>query len=189
MDRTYRILGIDSSTAHIGVAILDVDVVTNEVVIAYAGTYHSQRYLKQYAYIAETHGDRAARLHGYGEVFTGLFNHWNPHSVIIEQPFLKRYPQAYRALVESVQIIQTRLIAYNFNIPLLGVDPPSAKVAVGVSGRSNDKQEVMDAIKALPYVNYAKSIPVEDLDEHSCDAIAVGYYQFTQANGIKLNNN
>jgi Holliday junction resolvasome RuvABC endonuclease subunit len=54
------------------------------------------------------------------------------------------------------------------------IDPPSVKKAVGATSHAK-KDEVKAALARLPDLNYNGPVPLEMLDEHSIDALAVAY--------------
>lgn len=89
-----------------------------------------------------------------------------------------RFPAAYGALVECVAYIRFALFEYDETMKLNMVDPPTAKVAVGVSGKSKDKLEVMEGVERLVKEGrliIPEGMAINALDEHSTDAIAVGW--------------
>jgi Holliday junction resolvasome RuvABC endonuclease subunit len=83
-----------------------------------------------------------------------------------------RRPQAYGALTEVVSMIRSTVIDHDWFVPFSLVDPPTVKMAVGAKGNA-DKDGVMAAMKLIPEITAL--IDCSTLDEHSVDAIAVGY--------------
>jgi len=175
--RYYRVGSIDPGTDTLGTAVQDLDLFTGEVILRDANTLRGERNSRQYPDVIDTHGPRWAKLHSHEIELINWLRFWCPHGVICESPFLGRFPQAFEALVECKVFIRRALLNYDINMPLDTVDPPSAKIAVGVPGKSKNKVEVQQGILRLPNYRNESGKRIEDLDEHSTDAIAVGYYK------------
>jgi hypothetical protein len=109
-----------------------------------------------------------------------LFCKWGPHAVICESPFLGRFPQAFAALTETMSMIRRAVYRFDRTVYVETVDPPTAKMAVGVSGKGKDKEDVRQGVLKLQAqgVLFNLNRDVTLLDEHSIDAIAVGYHKY-----------
>lgn len=177
-DYTFRIIGIDPSLTNLGFAVLDVDVRTNRAVMVHAETIDGKKYPKKYEHIAEVYGDRYAKAVGMGESLLDLLHKWEPHQVITEQPYLGKFANAFGSLTEAIMVIKNSVLAYDPNMPLHAVDPPTIKNAVGVGGKSGKKEQMMAAVQKLTGVTNADYIDMASLDEHSCDSIAMAYWSF-----------
>lgn len=185
--RPYRVVGIDPGTDTLGVALLDVFLGTKQVVLVEAHTFSGEQLARAYPYLAQYYGDRVARLTAHEDNLYGFFVYAQPHSVIAESPFLRKFPQAFAALTECVSHIRRAVMRYNNFMPLLTVDPPTAKLQVGVSGKGKTKDDVKQGLVKLiasgqllnPY-----EIDILALDEHAVDSIVVG---LTRANFIRSN--
>lgn len=175
--RYFRVGSIDPGTDTLGTAVHDVDLFNGEVILRDANTLRGERNSRQYPGLMETHGNRWAKLHSHEVELIHWLQYWCPNSLICESPFLGRFPQAFEALVECKTFIRRALYQYDRTMPLDTVDPPSAKIAVGVSGKSKNKEEVMRGILKLPNYRNESGKVITSLDEHSTDAIAVGYYK------------
>lgn len=178
-DNFYRVVSIDPALDKLGIAVLDVCLVTRQIHIKYAETIDAVAGSNKYPEVISHFGLRQAKLCYHEDYFTDFFNRWCPHSIVHESPFLGRFPQSYAALVEAVSGIRRAAINYNVLVDFDHVDPPTAKKAVGVAGNSKIKEEVMAAIRKLPDVVYDKDtvILLEYLSEHASDAVAVGYWK------------
>lgn len=175
----YRIIGIDPGTDTLGASLLEVDLATRIIDILESQTFEGSKLAKSYENIAAYHGDRTARLIAHEDNLYGYFVYAQPHSIICESPFSnKRFPQAYAALTECVSHIRRAVMRYDGFKPLLQVDPPTAKLAVGVKARGTTKDDVkiglLKAIKA-GHLHNPNNIDIGELDEHSVDAIVVAY--------------
>lgn len=178
-DNFFRVVSIDPALDKLGIAVLDVCLVTKKIHIRFAETIDAVAGSAKYPEVIAHFGLRQAKLTYHDEYFKQFFERWQPHSIIHEAPFLGRFPQAYAALVEAVSGIKRAAIRYNILVDFDHVDPPSAKKAVGVAGNSKIKEEVMEAIKNLPNVVYdtETNILLEFSSEHASDAVAVGYWK------------
>jgi len=178
-DNFYRVVSIDPALDKLGIAVLDVCLSTGRIHIRYAETIDAVAGSNKFPEVISHFGLRTAKLCYHEEYLLEFFNRWGPHSIVHEAPFLGRFPNSYAALVEAVSGIRKAAIKYNILVDFDHVDPPSAKKAVGVSGKSKDKEEVMAAIKRLPNVVYdADTVTLLDyLSEHAADAVAVGYWK------------
>ena len=181
--RPYRIMAFDPGTDTLGVAVIEVDPVTTKGVITVATTYSGKLLKDKYPDYEAIHGERAARLYAHFNNICSLLDEHQPNTVISESPYMGLFPQAYAALVECLNNIHQALNHYDSYLPLYTVDPPTAKKAVGVSGRGSNKEEVMNAVLSLDSLTFGDYVNLSELDEHSCDAIAVGYHQYKQVIG------
>jgi Holliday junction resolvasome RuvABC endonuclease subunit len=178
------LVGIDPSLDNLGFAVLVVDVDTKNVYIPFVETFYGKKQIKSNPVIVETHGDRTAKQYTQRENLIRQFNIWKPDCVSVEQPFLGRFPAAYGSLMECMSVIKSALIDYMPIIPLMPIDPPNVKLAVGVAHNSKDKDEMIAAVKVVDDITYDPSIDLDSLDEHSCDAIAVGYWLSRKLLGV-----
>lgn len=177
-DDTYRIVGIDPGTSTLGISVIEVDSSGN-LSLVWCETIKGARFLKKYPDLEEVHGSRFTRLYGYKHWLYEFFQNWQPNAVVCEANFMGRFPAAYAALTESVMVIREAALMYDVNISFTTIDPPSVKVSVGVPGKSKDKELVRQAIRNLP-LKYTLPQRLPNLDEHSCDSIAVGYWRAKQ---------
>lgn len=180
-DETVRIMSFDPGTDTLGLAVSDANFATGQVHAIHVETFKASKYVNlhdEYQLVTETHGDRQARLRShYDRAFTQL-EHWQPHIVVSESPFMGMRAQAYAALVECVDTLRWALAHYNPTMPLELIPPMSAKKVVGASGRGKDKDDVQRCIASLieqQRIVYSGMLPFHTLDEHSIDAMTVGY--------------
>jgi Holliday junction resolvasome RuvABC endonuclease subunit len=172
-----RIIGIDPGTETLGVSVLDVSLTTNQIVLQYVSTYTATQLIRLFhlQWISQVHGDRIARLKAHEENLYSLFTTFRPHEIVSESPYLGRFPAAYAALVECMSVIRSAVMRYDFRMPLHTLDPPTVKTRLGVSGKSGDKTHMREGLLRLPDLENPQRIPIELLDEHSIDAMAVAY--------------
>jgi Holliday junction resolvasome RuvABC endonuclease subunit len=173
IDCVYRILAIDPGTNALGVAVLDVDIDKAIVTVQHATTIDISKLSQNYPQLIMIHGERVSKLHAVEMALFKMFRAWKPDEIVSEAPYLGRFPQAFSALVECLSSIRRAVMEYNRALPLPTIDPASVKKAVGVSGKSGDKDAITVAIQRQP--DLLMNVNVNDLDEHARDAIAVGY--------------
>lgn len=174
----YRILGIDPGTDTLGASVLEVDLVTREVVLLESSTFDGTQLARYFTNVATWHGDRAARLMAHEANLYGYMVFMQPHSVIAESPFLRKFPQAFAALTECMSHIRRAVIRYDPFMPLLQIDPPTVKLAMGVGKKGSTKDDVKRGLIAeiiAGRILNPNNIDIELLDEHSVDSIAVAY--------------
>lgn len=172
-----RVVGIDPGTDTLGFAVLDLYLSTGDLQVTHAETLILQKMLTDYRHEEQIHGGRTARLVALEERLFIYFEHYQPHAICAESPFLHRFPQAFAALTECVSFIRRAVMRYDRYKPLEMVDPPTAKKAVGAAvKRGMTKDDVKTAIAKLPLL-YAEGVDLDAFDEHGVDALAVAYHQ------------
>lgn len=178
----YRLFSIDPGTSSLGLSVLEIPIYTNqrcakahEVMWLDSMTLRCDPFIKEFTHMAQTHGDRFAKLTGIEHYLLTYMEYWQPHGVASESPYMGRFPQAYAALTECIYAIRKAVIRYNSLLPLNLIDPATVKQSIGVSGKSGDKDKMRSAIKFYSDC-FIKSVGVdlERADEHAVDALAVG---------------
>lgn len=172
----YRVLAIDPGTDTLGSAVLDVDVRVGDVEVPYAGTWHAARRFDPDSDAAYTYGSRLARIREHQDSLVRLLEEHKPHAVACETPFIGRFAQSGMALSELFGALQLTVLEWSPNCGFLGVDNRSAKTAVGIKTKKVQKEDVRNCVYNLIDLQCINGIDLKHLDEHSIDAIAVGYY-------------
>lgn len=177
---SYRYIAIDPGSNTLGLSVFDVNLVTLEERVVEAVTFSGEKLSARRPYVNEIHGDKFARLRAHEVNLLNLMERWKPNAVICESPFLGRFPQAFAALTETLSMIRRATYAFDPSICVETVDPPTAKLAVGVSGKGKDKEDVRQGVLKLrdQGVIFDLPRPLEELDEHSIDSIAVGHHKY-----------
>lgn len=171
------ILGIDPGTETLGIAMLEFDVQSMQILGAEARTFKGSK-LNQSEWLEESQGARFARIHAHCDNFEWILQRAQPTYVASESPFFSRaHPQAYGALTEIVYGMRLTLFRHDPWMVVQYIDPPTVKNAVGAKGNA-DKHVIKQCLLKLPNLNYAGRIPLESLDEHSIDALAVCYAHY-----------
>jgi Holliday junction resolvasome RuvABC endonuclease subunit len=175
------IVGIDPGSDTLGFAALAVNVMTLEIVESVAFTFSGSK-LANDGWYGDMHGARAARIAALSEKVAQQLRFYQPNLVASESPFYSQFrPQAYGALTETVDAIRNAVWSYDCWLDLFMIDPPTVKKSVGARNPTKDmshdekKSLVKWALMALPDLNYNGPTPLNMLDEHSIDALAVAY--------------
>lgn len=181
---TCNILGIDPGSTNLGIAVLEIDVVSTTIISSAAWTINGDKLVSKDSWIEEIHNGRTNRILAIGNNLSKILNHYRPIAVCSESPFINsRFPLSGIALTEVLCMIRATVMKYDMWRDLILIPPSSVKNAVGAGGAA--KKEVMrDKVMGLSDLNYNGHIAIHLLDEHSIDALAVAY---THLNRIKNN--
>lgn len=173
------ILGLDPGTNTLGLGWINFDVQTLSIRDTQSLLLVADK-MNPDPFYAEVHCDRHARLQVLYNNILEMLHYLRPVCIVSESPFFNSLrPNAYQALIETVEMIRHCVDAFDRYKSLNFIDPPSVKRSVGAAGNAK-KDEVQRRVVALPELNYQGSIPLSLLDEHSIDAIAVAYSKLTE---------
>lgn len=175
---TATVIGIDPGSETLGLAIIEFDVATLKIVNTQARTFVGTKMVDLDNWNGIIHGDRLGRIQAHKRNLLSVFRNVNPIQVCCESPFYsQRRPSAFGVLMEVLTAIRDAVLEYDSWKILFVIDPPTVKKAVGASGNAK-KEVVREKVIELKELNYLGDTPIEDLDEHSIDAIAVAYCRF-----------
>lgn len=107
------------------------------------------------------------------DVVTDFCMRYDIDVVIVESAYLNRFPQAYASLTMCLNAIGVAIGHYDIDIGFYTLDPATIKVANGVSGGSSNKDDMSASI--IKNKNIVLPSLTNSLDEHSWDAIGIGY--------------
>lgn len=168
------ICGIDPGTNHVGFSSLVLNPSTLTIDSIWCATLRVDRLEDYQGFDPEAHSERVEKLLKIRHAVTRLLNHWNPVHLSCESPFYNRLrPGAYGPLVESVLMIKLAAYEYNANLPFMPLEPSLVKKTLG-AGHIADKDKVKQTILSHPVLT-GFNYPLEGLDEHALDALAVAY--------------
>lgn len=171
----FRILSLDPGSSHCGVAILLDFLDGSDVVIEESFTVHLKDTCPMYSEFGDLHGNRVVRLMQLGDAVLDLCRTYRPHAVIVESNYLGRFATAFAALVECVAMVRSSVYMYDPFLPLYQVDPSTAKINAGMERiKGTDKEDVRRAMRKRKGIKW--NVNLEELDEHSVDACAIGLY-------------
>lgn len=173
---TFTILGIDPGSETIGYATIEAKIQTLEIVDVQAFTITGSKLDAFSVREAEIHSERYARISAHRIMLARILEEHDPLAVACESPFFNpRRPGAFGVLMEVLTAIQETVKEWDVFKVVHLVDPPTAKKALGAAGNAK-KPEVAEAFQKLTCLHYPGT---EGLDEHSIDALAVAYQQYT----------
>ncbi len=173
------IVAFDPGSQMFGVAVLDFNIETLEIVSTEAWTLNAAKLAGKNTWIEELEGNKASRLHALHIALVRLFNYVQPLEIASESPFInQKFPQAGLVLTEVITTIRTAVRQHDVWKVLELIDPPTIKMAVGAPGNANKDVMKEKILSLIPQLNYSGEVPPEQLDEHSIDAIAVAYCRY-----------
>ncbi len=176
-----RLITFDPGTDCLGVAELSFDVESLAITNISAKTLIASRNTKGF-WSNDIHGDRFGRINWLEEEIVDILFDSQPFQIAVESPFFNRMrPNAFEPLVQIKFALQRAVARYTAWKPLYEIDPPTVKKAVGAKGNA-DKQTVREAVLKLN-LPFTGPVPIELLDEHSIDAIAVAIARYEQMLG------
>ncbi len=176
--RTCNIIGIDPGSETLGLCIMEVDIQTLQIVKTSAQTFVGSKMFEQNNWLSTIHSARTARIQAHKQNLINHFRLLNPFNIACESPFYNpRRPNAYGVLVETLTMIRHAVMEYDPWLQLYLIDPPTVKKSIGAPGNA-DKAIMLNTLKTVTELNLDR--PVEFLDEHSIDAVAVAYCRLKQ---------
>ena len=172
---TAFIVGIDPGSEMLGVSVFEFDIRTMAIVRCTAKTLQGSKLMRKHTLDIDLHGERQARVKALKEALIEILLEYEPIQIAVESPFFSaRRPSAYGVLMEVLIAVKEAVYFYNSWRVVYLIDPPTVKKAVGAPGNA-DKDKVKAAIMLLLDLHYEGETPLELLDEHSLDSLAVGY--------------
>lgn len=170
----YRMISVDPGLGRCGVAIYDMyDGCRIDSINAY--TLINEHLNQITGMDEERSSDRTLRLRRLHNAFIDIFEREQPAIVAFEAPFYNRFrPMAYGSLTETCDTIKYAAYEVLPNSIVTFVEPMLVKKAVGAS-KGKGKDVVREGISRIPEIMLKLKSNYDRLDEHSVDAIGVGY--------------
>lgn len=172
----FRLLSLDPGTSDLGVSLIEVAFPSNTCTITNAFTLKAGGKKEGFGSIEELHGGRIARIQYLGEELDKILLHNKPHAVISEAPFMGRFANAYRALTEILWMLRDSVYNYDPYLPLYTIDPVTVKSSIGITKRKDMSDKSAVTRHLAKHKGLTWQIDLDQLDEHSVDAVAVGVY-------------
>lgn len=174
-------MAIDPGSQCMGVAMIDFDCINKSIIRTHAFTLVAKR-LEINSSFDETFGNRLARIEALRGALAYHFCQYQPNITICESPFIgMSQPQAYGALTETICAVREALATFDPFQTLYSIDPPSAKIGVGAPGNAKKDVMLQRVCSLAPALNFVGGLStLATLDEHSIDAIAIGYTMFNR---------
>lgn len=171
-----NVVGLDPGSTTFGVAVIRFNIETFQIDRSTAWTINVPRLVRKNDWVSSIHGDRFGRILELGYELLRIFQDFEAFSIVTESPFFNRArPQAGVVLFEVLATIRHAVLAYDKWKELEEIPPSNVKNAVGASG-GGGKDAVRNRVLALAgQLRYEGNVPIDMLDEHSIDALAVAF--------------
>ena len=180
----YKLLAIDPGVNNCGLAVFDIDYKTNKIMSVDANTVISAKLNDTTSLYEDLYSERTIKLYKLMNRISEVVDNVNPAIVVCESPFYNRLrPMAYGSLLEVLNSIHSVVINYNNNIPFFTVEPLLVKKTVG-AGMQTGKLDVKESIGRIETIMSNLIPDLDGLDEHSVDAMAVGYTYLKLTTGV-----
>lgn len=181
LDKPLRlgVLSIDTGSINLGVSYSIFDYQTGLQHVMFATTFRIQSVIKHDA--CNPYGTGTNRLQSTSAIYDLILSvcqTYQPDVVVAEASFMGRFPTAFASLSLALNAIEAAALTYDYDVGYATIDPPTVKNAVGVTGRSSEKDDMRVAVQAHPSIILG-TIDLALLDEHAVDAIAIGYSYYT----------
>ena len=169
----HRILAIDPGSMSTGFAIYHMN---NEIIEAIdAFTVKPAKSLLKIGREEEDSSERNTRLLLLRKIYMRMLNEIQPTLVISESPFYNpRMPGAYGVLVEVVSIFRLATYDYKPEVNFFTIEPVLVKKGVGAKTIAG-KIDMRTSLRIHMEISTKLIVPLDDIDEHGVDAVAVGY--------------
>lgn len=170
----YRMVSIDPGLNRCGVAIYEM-YDGHRIDRIEAFTLNNDHLIQATGMDEERTSDRTLRLRRLHNAFRNIFEDLKPQIVAFEAPFYNRFrPMAFGSLTETCDTI--KYAAYDIlpNSIVCFVEPMLVKKAVNAT-KGKGKDPVKEGISKIPEIMQKLHGSLDALDEHSIDAIGVGY--------------
>lgn len=175
-DECIRIISIDPSTQHMGISVIDVNLLRPELFkLLYVNTIHGEKLQHLTTDNYDDGGKVQSRMAGMGEGYRQLLKTYEPTVSICEDNFLGASPDTFKKLIEVVCILRQVTKEHGDGLYMSIVTPNAAKEIVKANFRGTKKEDVQKGILEYTRLDY-NGYDINTLDEHSTDSIAIGLY-------------
>lgn len=180
VNHNVRVIGIDPGCTNLGLARLDFDNRTLDIVDSEAITLNADRLLGHDLMTDFTHSERTTKVMALARGLDNILARYQPSVVCCESPFYNRLrPGAFGALTEILSAIHTSVLNYNPGVQLILYPPSTIKKALGGSAFA-DKTSVRNQMLPLgDILKLSGPYHITQLDEHSLDALATCFCYVT----------
>lgn len=176
---TINIIGIDPGTTFLGYCVITVSLSTLDIISSIAHTLNGAKLSDPDNFTAQTYGDRFNRILYIGNELSNVFRYYKPLIICAESPFFGlRHPNAFQALTEVICTIRNAVYKHDIWMSLKLVPPSLVKQAIYAKGNATKSTMQNCICEMSSEFKYTGNTPLNLLDEHSIDALAVGYYAF-----------
>ena len=181
-DKSFTIVSTDPGTTTCGFGLIQVDLEDLSILTATGWTIDGSIGLTGNEWLTELYSERHTRVRTIREAFEETLELYSPNLVRSESPFYNPgRPGSFEALLSVIFSLREGLANWSPWYELELIDPASAKKLLGVPGNSNDKDLVKKALLVHPDF---QGMNIEELDEHSYDAVLIGWTAVQKLRGI-----
>lgn len=180
---TKKLLGVDPGSKHLGLCLIEFDVLFNIVNIA-TQTINVSSVARKYkdAFLIS---ERFSRLLYMEKILYDFLLANRPEYVIHEDAYYNAFtPGSYSALIECNSMIRSCVYKYNQKVLTTKVKPSVAKKLIGAKGNKGKESIKPQLLKYSKLKDF--TTVVESSDEHSCDAISIA---LSGLNRLEIFNN
>lgn len=173
-----RILSIDPGTQKLGTSFSIANFYNKRFTVLQAETIDVDRLVNVVnSEMVEDYSKYLTMVDNVYKLTKKLVEQYQPDWVICESPYMNsRFPLPYALLTLCTQAINKAVKDCSLSIGFSLIDPASVKKEIGAKGNSGDKLAVKTAVINHPLIH--STVNLYNLDEHSSDAIAIGFYGF-----------
>lgn len=170
-----KMVSIDPGLNTCGISIYELNTLTHEIVSISAFTIETEKLTDSSGLYTDIVSERFIKIYKLCNCIASIVSATGAKIVVSEAPFYNRFmPMAYGALLEVVSSIQHAIIALDNSIVFTSYAPQQVKMSVGAAGKKG-KDIVKTSIEKVSQIFDKIISDYELLDEHSIDAIAVGF--------------
>lgn len=170
--RQFNVIAIDPGLSQCGIAVFSM--VEDQLASIHPFTIVNSQIRYESDLPIEYHTERNQRINLLCQTFRQVLQQYNPILIVCESPFFNpTRPTAFGSLTETLAVLRYETFLYNSIIPFITFSPQEVKQTFKQSGKIG-KLVMKDALQARTDIVTKLITPVELLDEHSIDAIAVG---------------
>ena len=182
--QSFEFIAIDPGLNNTGVAVFNIQVKPFKIISIKAETLKADRLVDDSGLDDEDFAERIHKRYKLGHALEAFLNQYNPCIVVSESPFFdRRKPSSFAVLTEVITTLFDTVVNYNPLIRFSLVEPLLVKHTLGVAGQKG-KDVVREAMEKETIILEALLDPLENLDEHSIDAIGVGYTWVKRRSGL-----
>lgn len=179
-----RSIAIDPGLNNTGIAVFDIQVEPFKLLLIQAETLKADRLVDDSGLDDEDFIERHHKRYKLCNAFRKILEYHQPNIVVSESPFFdRRKPSSFAVLTEVITSLFDTVVEYSPLVRFSLVEPLLVKKTLGVAGQKG-KDVVREAMAKQTEILKVLSDPLEQLDEHSIDAIGVGYTWITRKSGI-----
>jgi Holliday junction resolvasome RuvABC endonuclease subunit len=166
------LVGHDPGSDTFGVGIMQINILSLDIVQSEAFTLKGAK-LGKGTWETEMQGEMIGRIWGIEQELYEIYRRYEPWLIGSEVPFIGRFPQAGIVLTRVMSSIHHAIRRYDPWKVLHKYEPGVVKNAVGADGRVKKDPVREGILKLKPVLHYCGETPLEALDEHSIDSLAV----------------